>query len=78
MAIRPFYILADIEGRKTSLSGGPKSADGDVDILIYQRDNGVVTNPYKIVQRHKYGDKHKLVTEVHYQGKVVHSHITDY
>lgn len=36
--IRPFYISADIEGRKTPLAGGPASEDGGMTVEITQRN----------------------------------------
>ena len=79
MAVRPFYIESDIEGRKTNLAGGPKSGQGDMTTSVYQRDEGSITEPYKIYCRHKIeGDTHKLVTEIYYQGEKIHSHETNY
>ena len=40
MGFRNFWIDADIDGRATSLSGGPRAADGGMTIRIKQRDNG--------------------------------------
>ena len=34
MAIRPFYMSADIDGRSSNLSGGPKSKSGGQDITM--------------------------------------------
>lgn len=34
MAVRPFYINADIEGRQTYLEGGPRRKDGNMFIDI--------------------------------------------
>lgn len=79
MAVRPFYIESDIEGRKTNLAGGPKSGQGDMTTSVYQRDEGSITEPYKIFCRHKFKDDvHYLVTEVWYQGDKIHEHETKY
>lgn len=79
MAVRPFYVSADIDGRKTLLEGGPKSGDGGTVVTIYQRDEGSITDPYKVIQRNIHeGDTHKLITEIQYQGKIIHSHTTEY
>lgn len=79
MAVRSFYISAYIDGRKTLLEGGPKRGDGGTSIAIYQRDEGSITSPYKVIQRNIHeGDSHKLITEIQYQGKVIHSHTTEY
>ena len=85
MAVRPFWIEADIDGRQTKLSGGTKRSDGDHTIVIYQRDKGEKTIPFKIRQystedlneeTNKW--EHHLHTDVYYQGELIKSHITDY
>ena len=48
MAIRPFYMEANIDGRASKLSGGPKSKSGGMDINIYQRDKGSIVTMFKI------------------------------
>ena len=40
MAVRNFWVDADIDGRATMLSGGPRAKDGGMTIKIRQRDNG--------------------------------------
>lgn len=40
MSVRPFYISADIEGRKTMLTGGPQKSDGYMHVEITQRNRG--------------------------------------
>lgn len=40
MATRNFWISANIDGRKTPLTGGPRAKDGGFDLTIYQRDSG--------------------------------------
>ena len=84
MAVRPFYINADIDGRKTPLAGGTKKKDGDHTISIYQRDNGAITTPYKVYQ-HSFlemrddGKEHLVLeTQIIFQGDVIHTHRTDY
>ena len=77
--VRPFYINADIEGRKTDLAGGTRRRDGRHSIAIYQRDEGSITTPFKIEQFSINEDGvHKLVTEVYYQGELIKEHITNY
>ena len=39
MALRNFWIDCDIDGRKTSLSGGPRARNGGMEIDIRQRDS---------------------------------------
>lgn len=40
MAMRNFYIEADIEGRSSTLTGGPACKDGGMAVTIRQRDEG--------------------------------------
>ena len=40
MAVRPFWIVGDIDGRRSPLTGGPISGDGGFSLSIYQRVNG--------------------------------------
>lgn len=79
MAVRPFYIDANIEGRKTNLAGGTRRSDGSHNISIYQRDEGSITTPFKIEQSSYIEDGvHKLVTRVYYKGSLLKEHITNY
>ena len=39
--MRNFYLTADIDGRQTLLSGGPRAKDGGMTIELRQRDNGI-------------------------------------
>ena len=48
MAVRNWWIEADVDGRKTPLSGGPRSKDGGFQLTIYQRVKGNIDNPYRI------------------------------
>ena len=43
MAIRNFWISADIDGRKTDLSGGPIRKDGGFDLKVYIREDGAIS-----------------------------------
>lgn len=79
MAVRPFYIDANIEGRKTNLAGGTARKDGTHYISIHQRDNGDITTPFRIEQSSFIEDGvHKLVTRVYYLSELLKEHITDY
>ena len=46
MAVRPFYIEADIEGRNSNLSGGPMRKDGTMFVRLKQRDQGGITDAF--------------------------------
>ena len=47
MAVRPFWIEADIEGRQTLLQGGTKRKDGSQTINLYQRSDGSIINAFR-------------------------------
>ena len=38
MAVRNFYLKANIDGYKTMLKGGPRRKDGGMEVTILQRD----------------------------------------
>lgn len=40
MAMRNFWVEADIDGRATPLSGGTRSKDGEMRITVRQRNKG--------------------------------------
>lgn len=42
MAVRNWWIEADIDGRKTLLSGGPRNKDGGFRLTIRQRNKGAI------------------------------------
>ena len=42
MAVRNFYVEANVDGRDTTLSGGPKSKTGGMRVKIFQRSNGEI------------------------------------
>lgn len=48
MAVRNFWVEANIDGYVNTLKGGPRSKDGDMDITIYQRSNGTVKTAFRI------------------------------
>lgn len=48
MAIRNFYIDAEIEGRKTPLCGGLARKDGGMEIVLTQRENGDIMRAFTI------------------------------
>lgn len=82
MAVRPFCIEADIEGRETKLTGGTRFKDGYQEITIYQRNEGAIETPYRIIQRSFYtpnpNKEHKLATEVYFKDSLIHTYTTDY
>lgn len=62
MAVRNFYVEANIDGRQTTLGGGPKSKTGEMTVRLYQRDEGVITDALLIECKERDG---KLITEVY-------------
>ena len=56
MAVRPFWIEADIEGRQTPLQGGTKRKDGSQIINLYQRSDGSIINAFRIYS-HSFRDE---------------------
>ena len=42
MAVRNFWVNANIDGRETGLCGGPRAKDGGMTINIMQRNNGEI------------------------------------
>lgn len=85
MAVYPFYISTQTDGRKTPIAGGTRRKDGDMTTTIYQRDKGEITEPFKIQQysTHDFIEaenkwEHHLHTDVYYQGEVICHHVTDY
>ena len=62
MAVRNFYVEANIDGRQTTLGGGPKSKTGEMTVRLYQRDEGAITDALMIECRERDG---KLITKVY-------------
>lgn len=71
MSIRPFYIVSEIDGRKTPLKGGPRSKDGCMKVNIYIRDNGGIEKAYTL-SCYPGDDKDLIVSVLDNNGKVVH------
>lgn len=62
MAVRNFYVTADIDGRATKLKGGPASKDGGMSVTLYQRSEGGIV---EAVELHCFVNKDgKLQTNV--------------
>lgn len=66
--VRNFWVEAEIDGRATTLSGGPQSKDGGIDIVIYQRSKGDVTRVLRITGRQWSG---KLILDVEHPTQAV-------
>lgn len=48
MAVRNFWVNAEIDGQKTELSGGPRSKDGGMYIELMMRNDGGIVNVLRI------------------------------
>ena len=48
MAVRNFYIDADIPGRAEHLKGGPRNSKDGMFVKLYVRDDGGITEALKI------------------------------
>ena len=71
MAVRNFYVEADIDGRQTMLGGGPRAESGGMDVTVYQRDEGAIKTAVQISCRKNW--KGQLVTTVEVDGERVAS-----
>ena len=75
MAVRNFWIDADVDGKKMLLSGGPRAKDGGMRVTIKQRDKGEITTAFTISCREIKGE---LVTEVFDKnGHIIAAKLTD-
>lgn len=61
MAVRNFWIEAEIDGRQTALAGGPRSKDGGMTVTIYQRDKGGITEAVNIICEERDGELRTLI-----------------
>ena len=68
MAVRNFYMNADINGRKTALYGGPSARNGGMSIRITQRNQGGIDDAVSIQCFELDGE---LNTDVYIGGKFV-------
>lgn len=68
MAVRNFWVEADIDGYSSTPKGGPRSKSDGMDVTIYQREDGGIKTAVKVFCR-AIGDK--LITEVILGGDLV-------
>ena len=79
MAVYPFYVEVNSSTRANKVGVGARSKKGYVETYIYQRDEGEITTPFKIVQRSvEHEGELKLYTEVYYRGELIKTHTTNY
>lgn len=50
MAVYPFYVESNAEGRRSPIAGGCRNKDGSQDTTIYQRERGEIVELFKIHQ----------------------------
>jgi hypothetical protein len=46
--VRNFYVLAQVDGMKSPISGGPRLRDGGLTLTLYQRSGGNVETALKL------------------------------
>ena len=74
MAVRNFWVEANIDGRSTKVAGGPVAKDGGMNLKLYQRDDNDIVTAFDIRCTECDG---KLKTQVvDYEGIVVADFIT--
>lgn len=80
MAVYPFYISTNADGRKTPIKGGTRIKGGTVRTVITQRDHGAITKAFTICCGTELVDGiEKLVTSVYdSNGDLVAEKYTDY
>lgn len=74
MAVRNFWIDADIDGRATMLAGGPRGKRDGMDVTIYQREDGGIETAVRIFCR---ASGEKLKTEVWIRGEKAGEYVTE-
>jgi len=68
MAVRNWWIEADIDGRQTTLEGGPRNKSGGFEMAIYQRHQGEILRVGTIVAK-VYGEN--LILSGHFnEGEI--------
>jgi hypothetical protein len=60
--VRNFYINAEVDGRRSRISGGPRARDGGMTLTLYQRRSGGVATV--LILRCNVEKNGKLVTDV--------------
>lgn len=64
MAIRNFYMNANVDGRVSRLTGGPRNKEGGMSIIVTQRENKTIKNAVRVCcDFDPY--KNKLVTTIY-------------
>lgn len=48
MAVRNFWVEADIDGYKTKVQGGPRRKEDGMNLTIYQREDGEISTAFQV------------------------------
>ena len=64
--MRNFYMKSMVDGRKTPITGGPRSKDGGMFITLYQKEKGESVEVLKVVS--SVLPNGKLRTAIHMRG----------
>ena len=46
--VRNFWLSADVDGRRSRVTGGPRARDGGITLRLYQRSNGEVRTALRV------------------------------
>lgn len=68
MAVRNFYLEAEIDGRKTDLHGGPQNKKGGMKVELYQRNKGEILHVATITCRERDG---VLISNIHHKDSSI-------
>ena len=68
MAVRNFWVEADVDGYQNMVSGGPRGKTSGMDVTVYQREDGGIKTAVQIFCRSR---DEKLITEVQIGGELV-------
>ena len=72
--VRNFYIQGNIDGRKTSISGGSRKKDGGMFLVLTQRNNGCIEECASI---ECVADRDELKTIIYDKdGKSIYENVT--
>ena len=65
MAVRNFWLEAEIDGRKSELRGGPANKAGGMEVTLYQRNDGGIETAVRLICTELCGN---LVTDIYISG----------
>ena len=68
MAVRNFWVEADVDGRRTNVAGGPAAKNGGMDVTLYVRDQGAIHTAVQLYCRAFYDE---LIIDVNVEGKSI-------